>query len=298
MCTTPKVCPRCLWVIVRMILLLITLGWCRSTSAQSPEFTITDQCEEYSIGLAGQCVISNARIVNVYWAPSTQSYDTSVQQNFVQTYGAELQGGGIVSFSVATSDAVDEYVATVINSSYFGGILAYGVQTETFLSPIVRSRRGATSGKRKAVHRFHPPNQRPNLRTCVAIAGRRFSLGGKRCRECDATTTCERIVEVAKIGRLTAARRWTFGSFGGGAKATRNCHTRLETIEPASLARRRNLRPQDSAIAEGHREPGHHVGARRFGHLRRRDPCGPTSAASKALGGASGVGGGRRRDKE
>src|ERR1039457_4057849 len=39
------------------------------------------------------------------------------------------------------------------------------------------------------------------------------------------------------------------------------------------------------------REPGHHVGTRRFCRVRRGDPRGPTPTASTALGVAGGTGG-------
>ena len=100
-------------------LVLTTLGPCPKTLAQSPVFTITDQCAEYSLGITGLCVISNARIVNVYWAPSIQIYDTTI---LAQTMA---NGSGT---TVASHDAVDEFVAALIKSSYFGGLAGYGVQ--------------------------------------------------------------------------------------------------------------------------------------------------------------------------
>ena len=100
-------------------LVLTALGFCPQTlaQAQSPVFTITDQRAEYSLGITGYCVISNARIVNVYLASSIQSYDTTI---LAQTMA---NGSGT---TVASHDAVDEFVAAVINSSYFGASRALG----------------------------------------------------------------------------------------------------------------------------------------------------------------------------
>ena len=130
MCATLWLWTQCKRGMALFALVLTALDFCPQTlaQAQSPVFTITDQCAEYSLGITGYCVISNARIMNVYWASSIQSYDTTI---LAQTMA---EGSGT---TVASHDAVDEFVAAVINSSYFGGIAGYGVQTVSFVSPSI-----------------------------------------------------------------------------------------------------------------------------------------------------------------
>jgi hypothetical protein len=64
---------------------------------------------------------------------------------------------------------------------------------------------------------------------------------------------------------------------------TRHREVVVGTVKLANLAGRRGLRRRCS----GHREPKHHVGAGRLGHIRSRAPTPP---ASEALGGPGGVG--------
>lgn len=49
-----------------------------------------------------------------------------------------------------------------------------------------------------------PAKPEPRPQNVCCVCGTTVSLGRKRCSECDTTSTRERMVEVAKIGRMTA----------------------------------------------------------------------------------------------
>jgi len=121
----------------------------------------------------------------------------------------------------------------------------------------------------------------PQPESICRVCGAAVPLGRIYCFECDATSARERIVEIAKVGRVA--------SQAPGPKARRG-KVGLAAVQHASLVQRANLHEQNSAPTSGSRKPRYHVGAGRFCHLCRCDPRGPTATPSETLGGAGGTG--------
>jgi hypothetical protein len=108
------------------------------------------------------------------------------------------------------------------------------------------------------------------------VCGTSVSLGRNYCSQCEASTTHEHIVRIAKIGRVSQSSSRTEGA---RAQTQRQHALAGSAWHPSSLPTwltDESLRQKNSATTRRDREPGHYVGA-----WRRCDVCCCDSARTK-----------------
>ena len=139
-----------------------------------------------------------------------------------------------------------------------------------------------------------PPKPAPQPENVCRVCGMSVSSGRSYCSMCDVTTARERIVEIAKVGRVA--------SQASGPQARRVETQRLHALakkawKPSSLPTWLNEETYTSKIQPRLTEIANPVimsALGRFSHICHCDPRGQTPPASKALGGAGEIGRYRR----
>jgi hypothetical protein len=142
---------------VREILAVVFFLFACGSAPLSQGQTVGSGC-----GGGSSCVIPEARFVNVYWEQDLTTYDQDV---------ASL-GPSVPSF-----EAIDEYLAVLLHSTYTSGLAQYGVMSAVQQTPSFAGGSTCTPANRSVLDLFNNPSDVDKAIQCVLQANPALTMG-------------------------------------------------------------------------------------------------------------------------